>query len=90
MEKIFLLYSSDKFIEDWVGFLTSANVTATPILYQHVSDVIFRKYIGDHVTVSTNDVKLDPAPVMTQCEGNALCYAASHVCRHLCKKIERM
>ena len=85
----FLLRSSDNFIDDWVSFLGSANVTATPILYQHISDVIFRKHINDRNTVSTTDTKLDAAPVITQCEGNVLRYAAGYVCRHLRKKIER-
>jgi len=89
VEKIFFLRSSDNFIDDWVSFLGSANVTATPILYQHISDVIFRKHINDRNTVSATDTKLDAAPVITQREGNALRYAAGYVCRHLRKKIER-
>ncbi|XP_065894524.1 uncharacterized protein [Dysidea avara] len=85
----FLLRSSEKFREDWVNFLDSANVAATPILYQHLTDILFRGYIGDHVTGCTAETKVDPAPAVTKREGNALRYAAGYVCRHLRKKIER-
>ena len=85
----FLLRSSEKFREDWVNFLDSANVAATPILYQHLTDILFRGYIGDHVTGCTAETKVDPVPAVTKREGNALRYAAGYVCRHLCKKIER-
>ncbi|XP_065888818.1 uncharacterized protein [Dysidea avara] len=84
----FLLRSSEKFREDWVNFLDSANVAATPILYQHLTDILFRGYIGDHVTGCTAETKVDPAPAVTKREGNALRYAAGYVCRHLRKKIE--
>ena len=85
----FLLRSSEKFREDWVNFLDSANVAATPILYQHLTDILFRGYIGDHVTGCTAETKVDPAPAVTKRKGNALRYAAGYVCRHLRKKIER-
>ena len=62
----------------------------TPHLYQHVTDVVFGRYVTEHVTASTsvNDAKLDPAPAITQHEGNALHYAVGYFCRHLRKKIE--
>jgi len=90
VEKLFLLRSSDGFRKEWIKFLECAKVTATLHLYQHVTDVIFRRYIAKHITESTSasDTKLDPAPAITQREGSALCYAAGYVCRHLCKKIE--
>jgi len=87
----FLLRSSDDFRKKWIKFLECAKVVATPHLYQHVTDVIFRRYITEHVTesASASATKLDPAPALTQREGNALRYAAGYVCRHIRNKIER-
>jgi len=87
----FLLRSSDQFRKNWVDFLDYAKVTATPHLYQHITDIMFRKYVTEYASVSksASGTKPDPAPALTQHEGSALRYAAGYVCRHLRKKIER-
>ena len=46
---------------------------AKPVLYQYLTDVLFRMFIQ----------------ILTRQEGNALRYAAGYVCRHLWKKIKR-
>ena len=82
----FLERSSEEFIANWITFLKNANVTATPIFYQHLNDVIFRALINSHFVGSTDDSAA--ASVMTDHEASALRYAAGYVCRHLRKKIE--
>ena len=90
MEKLFLLRSSDDFRKKWIKFQECAKVVTTPHLYQHVTDVIFRRYITEHVTesASASATKLDPASALMQREGSTLHYAAGYVCKHICNKIE--
>ena len=82
----FLLRSSKEFISTWVTFLTDANLTPTPIFYQHMTDVVFRGLISNHLIGFTEDST--PTPAVADHEGGALRYAAAYVCRHLRQKIE--
>ena len=85
----FLLHSSEEFIKLWTVFLNSANLIPTSSFYQHLTDIVFRKMIQDHLLFSspTNSDKITITPISYQ-EGNALRYTAGYVCRHLRKKIE--
>lgn len=85
--KYFLLRSSEKFITQWVTFLKLADLSPTPILYQHLTDILFRKLLHNHCMISTHSGPL--SSVITQREGNAIRYAAGFVCKRLQKKIER-
>ena len=40
--------SSKAFIKDWTTFLELAEITPTPILYQHVTDLVFREMVHSH------------------------------------------
>ena len=84
----FLLRSSEEFIKLWTVFLNSANLTPTPSFYQHLTDIVFRKMIQDHLLFSSPTNSDTVTPISHQ-EGSALRYAAGYVCRHLRKKIKR-
>ena len=84
----FLLRSSEEFIKLWTVFLNSAKLIPTPSFYQHLTDIVFRKMIQDHLLFSSPANADSITPVSHQ-EGSALRYAAGYVCRHLRKKIER-
>ena len=86
VEKLLLERSSGEFITNWVNFLKDANLTPTPIFYQHLTDVIFRELIKSHFVGSIDDTT--PATAVTDHEAGALRYAAGYVCRHLRKKME--
>ena len=47
----FLLRSSPQFINQWTTFLRAAGEPVKPVLFQHLTDVIFRKYLSDHTQV---------------------------------------
>ena len=83
----FLVRSSEEFITNWVTFLKDANLTATPIFYQHMTDLVFRYLIRNHFVGSSGDTT--PATAVSSHEAGVLRYVAGYVCRHLRKKIER-
>lgn len=88
--KYFLLRSSEDFIKMWTVFLNSIDLTPAPSFYQHLTDLVFRKMMQDHLIFSSpTDSDTCTVTPITQQEGNALRYAAGYVCRHLRKKIER-
>lgn len=83
----FLVRSSEEFISNWVAFLKDADLTPTPIFYQHLTDLVFRHLIDNHLIGFTDDIT--PAAALMDHEAGVLRYAAGYVCRHLRRKIER-
>ena len=83
----FLLRSSKEFVNLWIEFLKHADLEPSPIFYQRLTDIVFRKVIQDHFIFSNCSGTDVVAPISHQ-EGSALRYAAGYVCRHLRKKIE--
>ena len=81
----FNLRSSSAFSSMWRTFLHQAGITPTPILYQHLTDWIFRKLIQNHFSYSSTSQSATPGTSID--EGNALRYAAGYVVRHVMKKI---
>ena len=47
-KKNFLLRSSPEFIKWWTTFLKPTGVAVKPVLFQHLTDNIFRKFLNDH------------------------------------------
>ena len=66
-------------------FLKAAEVSTTPILFQHLTDLIFRAVLVQQSNPSIQDAML----AVTSTEANALRYAAGFVCRHLRNKLEK-
>ena len=83
----FSLRTSADFNKQWTDFLGNSDVQAKPVLYQHLTDVLFRMLIKKHFEILYSDQ--GSSSEITQQEGSALRYAAGYVCRHLRKKIER-
>ena len=46
---VFILRSKPEFIKQWTTFLKAAGKPVKPVLFQHLTDVIFRKYLSDHI-----------------------------------------
>ena len=87
----FLLRSSKHFTEEWEKFLdsvpTSNSKSSQPLLYQRLTDIIFKELIKEHYQIcdeSTKEASLDER------ESNALRYVAAYVCRNLRRKLERL
>ena len=89
-KEYFLLRSSEHFTKEWEKFLESIPTTkpkgARPLLYQRLTDIIFKELIKEHYQIcdeSIKNVSLDER------ETNALRYVAAYVCRHLRRKLEQ-
>ena len=84
----FLLRSSPNFVDKWTNFLRAANEPATPVLFQHLTDVIFRGCLNEHFKILYLDEQESSAE-LTDAEKGVLQYVAGYVCRQLRKKFER-
>ena len=62
------------FVEEFI--LTDPNLTPTPIFYQHMTDLVFRGLISNHLIGFTED---STTPAVLDHEGGALRYAAAYV-----------
>lgn len=84
----FKVRSSSTFNSLWRLFLQRVGVSPTPILYQHLTDLIFKMLIRNRFNYTCSS---GCAPSITQetliNEGYALRYAAGYVIRHVLKKI---
>ena len=86
----FLLRTSPEFINEWKTFLKGSGVTVKPVLFQHLTDVIYRKSLSDHFRVIYLDQQADLEDLELQdSEKGVLRYVAGYICRHLRKKLER-
>ena len=87
-ETYFYIRSQETFSNRWTTFLCGANSPiGAPVLYQHLTDIIFKELLREKYSVSANDSER-AGPVITLDEANVLRYVAGYVCRHLRKKIE--
>jgi len=60
-KKFFLLRSSPGFIKQWMAFLKLTGLAVKPVLFQHLTDKLFRKSLNDHFRINylgTEDLEL--------------------------------
>lgn len=88
LQKFFILRSSEQFAVTWKDFLSAAQVTPTPTLYQQLTTLMFREQINKRVTIARKS-SADTIHSLTDNEINALRYTAGYICRHLRKQLER-
>ena len=50
-KRFFILRSKPEFIKQWSTFLKTAGKPVKPVPFQHLTDVIFRKYLSNHIQV---------------------------------------
>ena len=87
--KFFLLRSKPEFINCWTTFIKATGLTVRPVVYQHLTDVIFRKFLSDHFKIEYLDSTTDDDLEMRKNEKGVLRYIAGYICRHLRQKLER-
>ena len=82
-----LLRCSSDFVLQWTTFLSECQTPVRPVLYQHLTDIIFKTLLQNHFCI----VQLDTSDSSdsTSHERSALRYASGYICRHLHKKLER-
>jgi len=86
-ESYYHIRTTEAFTNRWTVFLCKANSPCgTPVLYQHLTDLLFKALLKFTYSVADGTLK-QPSP-LTNNEANALRYVAGYVCRHLRKKIE--
>ena len=74
-------------IKQWTDFLVVVDEPVKPVLFQHLTDLVFEMLLQNHFKILYIDE--DVSNEMTTDESSALRYIAGYVCRHLHKKIER-
>ena len=88
-ELYFTIRSSKQFIQNWVTFLSLMKVNPTPVLYQHLTDVVFKSLIRSKLLFQTQKSADEVTLMVTSVEANALRYVAGYVCHHVCNTIRR-
>ena len=83
----FQLRISQEFVKHWTEFVAVVDEPVKPVLFQHLSDLIFRMLIEQHYRVVHQDH--EEFGELTENENAALRYVAGYICRHLRKKIQR-
>ena len=85
--------TSKAFITSWVGVMNHSleKKLASPLFYQHVTDVVFKKLVKRHTPTDSDKPSLKPAtvPDLTYEEANALYYTAGYVVRAVQKKLSK-
>ena len=88
-KSFFSIRSSTGFISHWSSFLESARVLATPILYQQLTDLIFRKLACEHYKVPSQPTCSSSSHEIGSNEVNALRYAAGYVVNQISAELRR-
>ena len=88
-KSFFSIRSSSSFLP--TALTESASVVATPVLYQHLTDLIFRMLIRPEydIPAPVHDEVSSGAPGISEAKFNALRYAAGCVVRQVSKKIKK-
>ena len=72
---------------DYFTFLSKCQTPVRPVLYQHLTDILFKTLLQNHFRIVQLDIS-DYAD-STSHKRSALHYASGYICRHLHKKLER-
>ena len=82
--------TSTEFKKLWTRLMElSIGKSASPIFYQHITDVIFKTMIKCHFPVNPVACQAHDVPPLDYQESNALRYAAGYVPRAIRKRLER-
>ena len=85
--QFYLLRCLPDFILQWTAFLSECQIPVKPVLYQHLTDIIFKTLLQNHFRIL--QLETDNSMDSTNNERSALRYASGYICRHLRKKFER-
>ena len=75
--------------DGWRFYPERAGAVPTPILYQHLTDVVLRLLIRRHYEVPTTQEPTTAPASLSSNEGNALRYAAGYIVHSVSKKIQK-
>ena len=77
----YLLRTSKAFVKQWTDFLSTIDITVQPVLFQHLTDEIFKRLVQDYFKMQ--HLEQETVEVTTNEENNVIRYIAGYVCRHL-------
>ena len=86
-KKYFALRTSEKFTNQWKTFLSTAQCLCTPMLYQHLVDLFFKRMLNEEFDVTPEEQTVELRE-LTETEANIIRYVAGYICRHLQRKLE--
>ena len=87
-KKYFALRTSEKFTNQWKTFFSTAQCLCTPVLYQHLVDLFFKRMLNEEFDVTPEEQTVELRE-LTETEANIIRYVAGYICRHLQRKLER-
>lgn len=71
-------------------FLKAAGKPVKPVLFQHLTDIIFRKRLSDYIKIVYLEQECGSKDLeLRESERGVLRYIAGYICRHLRQKLER-
>ena len=73
--------TSSSFVKQWTKFLVGVDTPVEPVLFQHLTDVVFITLVENHFKLEYLEPESDDVP--TSDENNVVRYIAGYVCRHL-------
>ena len=79
--EFFKVRSAPDFISQWTTFLEPVGERAKPVLFQHLTDLIFRKCLSEQFQVLHLDQQ--DSVELTEAKNGALRYVAGYICRQL-------
>ena len=85
MKRVFQLRCSHDFIKQWTDFLTVVDEPVKPVLFQHLTDLIFQVLLHDHLHID-QEISCE----MTENESSALRYVGGYTYVDTCTKIKAM
>lgn len=88
-KKFFQLRSSPDFSKRWSNFLTGTGQSVKPLLFQHLTDLVFRKCLDDHFKILQLDQESETDVELRDTEKGVVRYIAGFICRQLKRKLER-
>jgi len=77
----YLLWTSTKFVTQRNNFLSGVDAPVQPVLYQHLTDEIFKTLIEDYFKIQY--LEQESIEVPTNDDNNVIRYIAGYVCCHL-------
>lgn len=80
----FRLRCSQDFIKQWTDFLVVVDEPVKPVLFQHLTDLVFQVLIHDHLQILYIDQEVSSE--LTENESSALWYVAGYVVDICAKK----
>lgn len=86
VEKVLCSLNIEKFTNQWKKFLSTAQCPCTPVLYQHLVDLFFKRMLNEEFDVTPEKQTVELRD-LTETEANIIRYVAGYICCHFQKNM---